>query len=120
MRSALLLLLVLAATYGGFALLALSQARNWKRTMSVDVCPERVVWALRGCGYGLLGAGFVLAQLRDGASFGSLVWVAAISVGAVAVAFTLTWRAAWLRAIGAPVMWGVCGSGIDHPIRGDS
>jgi len=118
-RDGLLLLSVFAAAYCGFALLALSQARHWKRVMNAGVCPKRIVWALRACGYGLLGVCFVLALLRDGASFGSLVWATAISVGAVAVAFTLTWRPAWFRAIGAPFLSGVGVVRVGQTVRRD-
>jgi hypothetical protein len=40
-----------------------------------------------------------LALLRDGSSFGSLVWATMLSVEAVAVVCTLTWRAHWLRPV---------------------
>ena len=97
MLDATLLALVLAAVYCGFAALALCQPRPWKLVMGEGTCPNRLVWRLRVAGYGLLALGFVFALLRDGPSFGALLWSIAVSIGAIAVAFTLTWRSAWLR-----------------------
>ncbi len=37
------------------------------------------------------------ACLRDGPSFGALLWATVISLAALAVAFTLSWRPSWLR-----------------------
>jgi hypothetical protein len=102
MRDAVLLALVFAAVYCGFAALALCQARPWKRAMGEGSCPKPLVWRLRTAGYGLLALGLVLALQRDGSSFGALLWSIAVSIGAMAVAFTLTWRPAWLRVVAAP------------------
>ena len=98
MESVLLLALVIAS-YSGFALLALSQDRHWQRSGGGLACPARLVLPLRGLGYGLLLVSLVLALLRDGPGFGSLVWATMLSVGAVAVVCTLTWRAHWLRPV---------------------
>jgi hypothetical protein len=111
MRDAVLLVLVLAAVYGGFAALALCQPRPWKRAIGEGVCPKQLVWRLRAAGYGLLALGFVLALQRDGLSFGALLWCVAVSIGAMAVAFTLTWRPAWLR--GAAALFRLIGLKVD-------
>lgn len=100
MRDALLLLFVFVTIYSGFALLASSQARHWKRMTIENLCSKHKVWMLRACGYGLLGVSFTLALLRGGASFGSLMWATMISLGAIAVVFTLAWRPTWFRVIG--------------------
>lgn len=94
MAAALLIALVLAS-YCGFALLALSQERHWRRAGGSLPCPARLVVPMRVLGYGLLLAALALALVRDGASFGSLVWATMLSVGAIAVVGTLTWRAHW-------------------------
>lgn len=96
MRDALLLLFVFVTIYSGFALLASSQARHWKRMTIENLCSKHKVWMLRACGYGLLGVSFTLALLRGGASFGSLMWATMISLGAIALA----WRPTWFRVIG--------------------
>ncbi len=98
MASALLLALALAC-YFGFALLALSQDRHWERAGGGRDCPARLVLPMRSLGYALLLASLALALWRDGAGFGSLVWATMLTVGAVAVTCTLTWRANWLRPV---------------------
>ena len=74
MQGVLLLGTALAA-YLGFALLALTQARPWQKV--VQTPPP--------------------TGLRP--SFGALLWATAISLAALAVAFTLTWRPNWLRPL---------------------
>lgn len=97
--SAVLLALVFASTYLGFALLALSQDRHWHHLGGARRCPARAAMVLRVSGYGLLLASLILALVRDGTSFGALVWVTTLSVGACAVVGTLTWRPHWLRPL---------------------
>ena len=94
MAAALLIALTLAS-YLGFALLALSQDRHWRRAGGPLPCPARFVVPMRALGYSLLLFALALALLRDGAGFGSLVWATMSSVGALAVVGTLTWRAHW-------------------------
>jgi len=53
----------------------------------------RLVIPLRASGFAFLLLALVLALLRDGASFGSLLWVTMISVSALAVVAKLSWRA---------------------------
>ena len=98
MAPALLLALALAS-YFGFALLALSQDRHWERSGGGRHCPARLVLPMRILGYGFLAASLALALWRDGPGFGSLLWVSMLSVGAIAVTCTLTWRAHWLRPV---------------------
>lgn len=98
MAAGLLVALALVS-YFGFALLALSQDRHWLRAGGEPTCPARLVTPLRGAGYGLLLAAWGLAMLRDGPSFGTLLWVTMLTVAALGVVATLAWRAAWLRPI---------------------
>lgn len=97
--SAVLLAALLASTYLGFALLALSQDRHWHHLGGARHCPAGATRILRPCGYGLLAVSLIVALLRDGASFGTLVWVTTLTIGAFAVASTLTWRPHWLRPL---------------------
>lgn len=99
MPDAALLLAVLAACYLGFALLALSQDRHWHHVDRGSQCSLRALFLLRSVGYGLLFAALVLALVRDGPGFGSLLWATMISIGALAVVCTLTWRPLWLRPL---------------------
>ena len=95
MQSALLIATALAA-YLGFALLALGQARPWQRVAQRPPATGLRLLALRTLGSLALALSLGLALLRDGPSFGALLWVTAITLAALAVAFTLTWRPRWL------------------------
>jgi hypothetical protein len=99
MGDALLLAAVIATAYGGFALLALSQRKHWTLITGSTMCPLSVVRGFRAGGSVLLALSFAVALWRDGVSFGALLWSIVISVAAIAVAFTLTWRPHWLRRI---------------------
>lgn len=93
------LILLVAVTYLGFVLLALSQDRHWHHLGGTYHCPKRVLVLLRSAGYALLTGALVLAVGHEGAGFGSLLWATMLSIGAVAVVCTLTWRARWLRPL---------------------
>ena len=98
MQGVLLLGTALAA-YLGFALLALTQARPWQKVVQTPPPTGLRLLALRALGGLALALSLGLALLRDGPSFGALLWVTAISLAALAVAFTLTWRPNWLRPL---------------------
>jgi hypothetical protein len=99
MPEAILLLAVFATAYLGFAALAMSQDRHWHHLGGGRHCPPRTRMLLRVAGYLLLFLALVLALVRDGASFGSLLWATIITVGALCVVATLSWRAHWLRPV---------------------
>jgi hypothetical protein len=99
MESWALFAAVLVAAYLGFALLALSQDRHWHHLVGGRNCPARTVRILRAAGYALLLLGFWLSLVRDGPSFGALLWATTLSVAAFAVVCTLTWRPHWLRPV---------------------
>jgi len=106
---------MLGACYLGFALLALAQARHWARVTAHARPPGRLrVRLLQGAGSTALAGSLLLALLRDGASFGALLWVTALSVAATAVAFTLTWRARWLRPLALAFADGRIADGNSH------
>lgn len=94
---ALDLALVLAASCLGFACLALSMPRHWRDVTGEVALPAGRVTALRALGYLALAGSLALTLLRDGVSFGSVLWVLVLTAGAATVTFTLTWRPAWLR-----------------------
>ena len=48
----------------------------------------------------MLSISLALSLVRDGASFGSLLWITMIGVAALTVALTLAWRPRWLRPAG--------------------
>lgn len=99
MPEAILLTLILATSYLGFDLLALSQDRNWERVTGQRHVPAGRTLPLRLAGYGLLALALALSLERDGASFGSILWVVALSIGGLATVATLTWRSAWLMPL---------------------
>ena len=92
MMPALLLIAACLAAYGGFACLALAMPEHWARVSGQegDVSPHR--GRLRPLGFGLLAAVYLLCLWRDGAAFGSVLWVVLGAAAAMAVALTLTWR----------------------------
>ena len=99
MSAWLLFIAMLIVAYFGFALLALGQHKHRQAVMGVDrQAPFRPV--VPRCLGGLtLAASLALALLRDGPSFGVLLWVTVLSTTALAVAFTLAWRPKWLRPL---------------------
>ena len=95
----LLLVGIGTVAYLGFALLALTQARPWQR-VSPAPQPTRIRrLALRILGGLALLLSLVLCLVRDGPGFGALLWATMISLAAIAVAFTLTWRPSLLRPL---------------------
>jgi len=99
MTQALLLLAVFVTAYTGFALYALSQPQHWCNVVGQPVPDRGCVLILRGIGTVMLAVSLLLALLRDGPSFGSLLWATLLSLAALAVAFTLAWRPRWLRFV---------------------
>lgn len=102
MIPALLLLVAFAAAYFGFACLALAMDRNWEQVFGQRVERSPYRGRLLAIGWPLLALAYALCWLRDGASFGSLLWVVLIGAAAMAVAQTLAWRPRWLRLFPAP------------------
>ncbi len=95
----LLLAGIVTAAYLGFVLLALAQARPWQRVSQAAPPTGIRRLALRTLGGLALLLSLVLCLVRDGPSFGALLWATAISIAAAAVVFTLTWRPAVLRPL---------------------
>jgi hypothetical protein len=94
-----LLLAIMSTAYTGFALLALSQDRNWAAVAHASLLSRWPKLILRATGYTLLAFGLWPAIWRDGAGFGSLLWATSLSIAAVAVVLTLSWRPALLRPV---------------------
>ena len=103
----LLLVGMMTAAYLGFALLALTQARPWQRVSRVPPPTSIRRLALRTLGGLALLLSLVLCLVRDGPSFGALLWATAISLAATAVVFTLTWRPALLHPLAAMATVGI-------------
>ena len=91
-----------AMSYMAFAWLALSQEGNWRALPgnAARPAPEAHVprrW--RRWAASVLACAYALCLWGHGPSFGTVLWVLLSAAGAMAVAFTLSWRAHWLRAL---------------------
>ena len=92
MREAVLLFVSFAASWLGLALFAYSQAKH-RKAMAVARTPLRQQLMIRrGAGVLLLLAALLLTYLRDGPSFGTVLWLLLLSLAAVTVTFVLAWR----------------------------
>lgn len=96
----LLLVAIFSAAYLSFALFALSQVRHWRVVFDKALPTQREVLLLRSLGILMLSISLALSLVRDGASFGCLLWITMIGIAALAVALTLAWRPRWLRHAG--------------------
>src|SRR5688500_12800065 len=96
--AAVLLLAALLASVAGMGWLALSMQVHaqqvWGRSPTLAA-----VRLLRGLGMLGLAADLGLCFLVDHASMAALVWIMALVAAALSVAFTLAWRARWLRVL---------------------
>lgn len=98
MTATLLLLLAVGASYCGFACLALAMPDYWQQAGG-DVSRQPPQRRLRLTGAALLAAMLALCLWRDGPGFGALLWGVLLTAGAIAVAFTLTWRPRLLAVV---------------------
>lgn len=98
--SFLILILVLLL---GFALLALSQDRNWRLVGTAPPLSRVAKITLRMAGYAQLVLGLSLALWRDGPGFGSLMWGTLISLAACAITMILSWRAHWMTPLASVI-----------------
>lgn len=92
----------LACSVLGFAWLALAMDVHWHQARGAPPPSLRLRRTLRALGALALAASLALCLRTDHASMAVLVWVMALAAGALAVAFTLSWRPRWLRAA---VVW---------------
>lgn len=97
MPDAMILLAAVIAGVTGMGWLALSLDAHWLQVHGSVPRRHQAVRRLRAAGMFALLAAFGLCLAVDHASMASLVWVMALTAAAVIVAFTLTWRAHWLR-----------------------
>lgn len=97
MREAALLLAGFAASWLGFALLASSQTQHRKAIAVTRPPSSRQRMIQRGRGLLLLFA-LVPTYLRDGPSFGVVLWLLLLSLSAMTVALMLAWRAGMVVA----------------------
>ena len=99
MLEALKVVVLLACTFTGFALIALTQAQHRNRVAGAPALQRRRAWGQRALAAAFLAMALPIALWRDTPSFGAILWVLSLSVGAQLVTAALTWRPAILRPL---------------------
>lgn len=100
MREAALLFASFIVSWLGLALLAMSQARHCKTTAVTRAPSPRRLAIQRSAGALMLPVALVLTWLRDGPSFGTVLWLLLLSLAAMTVTFVLSWQPQWLKPFG--------------------
>ncbi|WP_439686096.1 DUF3325 domain-containing protein [Cupriavidus oxalaticus] len=96
----LLLIALALCAYGAFVLFACATGRHWNELSGQGGdLPGGSRRRLRGAAWALVALGAAAALPGNGTGFGVLLWALAMMAGAMAVAFTLTWRRGWLQPI---------------------
>lgn len=90
MFNALGLLATAAMLFISFALLALTQERHWETVCRSNRPFVQYQWARKAIFFIAIASALPLNIAREGAGFGSLLWVLMVCASAAAVAFTLT------------------------------
>lgn len=85
----------------GFAWLALAMDVHWKQVCESGKPPQGRRMLLRSTASAAFLISLLLCNRTDHGTIAALVWVMALTAGALAVAFMLTWRPSWLR----PLSW---------------
>jgi hypothetical protein len=91
-----------AASYLGFALLALRQKPHHAAVSASTArraLPRAFLHRCLALGSVGLALSFVLSLLAQGPSFGSILWVLSNGAAALGVMFTLAFRPRWLRPL---------------------
>lgn len=115
---ALLLVAALATCVIGFGWLALAMDAHWAQVRGAQSPPAPATQRkLRVLGAAALFGSLLLCLRADHASMAALVWIMALAAGALAVAFTLTWRPRLLAPLVAWVPAGTARttSRVGHP-----
>ena len=99
MPDSLLLLAALVANLCGMGWLALAMDAHWRQACGNAVRTSATTQRLRVLGAMSLVVSLALCMVVDHPSMAALVWVMTLAAAALAVAFTLSWRARWLRVL---------------------
>lgn len=97
MRDSMLLLAAVAMNVAGLGWFALAMEAHWRQVRGKAPMTARTATLLRGLAIAALAGSLALCLSVDHASMAAIVWVMTLAGGALIVAFTLAWRAAWLR-----------------------
>ena len=96
MPESLLLLPAVAANLAGLGWLALAMDVHWEQVFGPRPASPGAVKRLRVLGVAGLLVSLALCLRVDHASMALLVWFMTLAGSALAIAFTLSWRARWL------------------------
>ncbi|RYF27891.1 MAG: DUF3325 domain-containing protein [Comamonadaceae bacterium] len=99
MPDAILHAAALAANVIGLAWLALSMDVHWEQVRGAPPPARRTVVQLRWLGAAGVLVSLMLCLAVDHASMAALVWFMTLAGGALAIAFTLSWRPHVLRPL---------------------
>lgn len=105
MVEALLLLLIVVLCFCGMAWLALAMNAHWLQVRGAGSIQAKQKKVLRGLGSASLLIAAGLCFYVNHVTMAPLVWVMAMTAGAVLVAITLTWRPRGLRFLVAWNSW---------------
>ena len=95
--------LALALSYAGFLALCLSMPRHYKDVLQSNA-PDRVLRILRIAGWLLLAGVFAAAVAQAGWQVGSVLGIAVLTVGALAVSLLLTYAPRRLTTVALIVL----------------
>lgn len=94
-----LLSAALLANLVGMGWLALAMEPHWRQVFGEAARMPATAIRLRALGALALVSSLALCLRVDHPSMAALVWVMSLAAAALAVAFTLSWRARWLRVL---------------------
>jgi hypothetical protein len=97
MPDAALLFAALLASLAGMGWFALAMEPHWRQVF--DDAERMPAIRLRALGTFALASSLALCMRVDHPTMAALVWVMSLAAAALAVAFTLAWRARWLRVL---------------------
>lgn len=99
MPDGLLLLAALCANLLGMGWFALAMEPHWRQVFGAAARTPATAIGLRVLGTAALASSLALCVRVDHPSMAALVWVMALAAATLAIAFTLSWRARWLRVL---------------------
>ena len=99
MPDGLMLLAALLANVAGMGWLALAMDAHWRQACGDASRSAALTTGLRVLGAGAIAVSLALCVAVDHPTMAALVWIMTLAAAALAIAFTLSWRARWLRVL---------------------
>ena len=97
MLDAILLVLASLCTVIGMAWFALAKEPHWQQVRGSETLTPARQHVLRTLGSTSIGTSLIICLIADHPTMAALVWIMLLAAGALIVAFTLSWRARWLK-----------------------